>query len=54
VADDTIGSLTISHRLLGTAEIVLVHHTDCGMLMFKDDDVKDQITADTGLRRSFA
>jgi carbonic anhydrase len=40
--------------LFGTTEIILIHHTDCGMLTFKDDDVKDQITADTGIRPSFA
>jgi carbonic anhydrase len=44
----------ISQRLLGTREIVLIHHTDCGMLTFRDDDVKDKILADTGLRPSFA
>jgi carbonic anhydrase len=54
VTDDVIRSLTISQRLLGTREIVLVHHTDCGMLTFKDDAVKDQILADTGIRPSFA
>ena len=40
--DDAIRSLTISQRLLGTNEIILIHHTDCGMLTFKDDDVKRQ------------
>src|SRR4051812_26806252 len=54
VSDDTIRSLTISQRLLGTESIVLIHHTDCGMLTFHDDDVKDQILADTGLRPPFA
>jgi carbonic anhydrase len=54
VTDDAIRSLTISQRLLGTSEIVLIHHTDCGMLTFHDDDVKAQIEADTGLRPSFA
>jgi carbonic anhydrase len=43
VTDDVIRSLTISQRLLGTNEIVLIHHTDCGMLTFHDDDVKAQI-----------
>jgi carbonic anhydrase len=52
--DDAIRSLVISQRLLGTREIVLVHHTDCGMLTFKDDDVKKQIEADTGIRPPFA
>ncbi len=52
--EDAIRSLVISQRLLGTEEIVLIHHTDCGMLTFKDDAVKDQIEADTGIRPSFA
>jgi carbonic anhydrase len=54
VTDDVIRSLAISQRLLGTTEIVLVHHTDCGMLTFKDDGVKAQIEEDTGLRPPFA
>jgi carbonic anhydrase len=54
VTEDAIRSLVISQRLLGTREIVLVHHTDCGMLTFEDDDVKRQIEADVGLRPSFA
>ena len=54
VSDDAIRSLVISQRLLGTREVMLIHHTDCGMLTFRDDDVKDAIEADTGLRPSFA
>ncbi len=54
VTDDVIRSLTISQRLLGTTEIVLIHHTDCGMLTFQDDAVKAQIEEDTGLRPPFA
>ena len=54
VTDDEIRSLAISQRLLGTQEIMLIHHTDCGMLTFTDDQVKAQIQADTGLRPSFA
>ena len=54
VSDDAIRSLMISQRLLDTCEIMLIHHTDCGMLTFRDDDVKDAIEADTGLRPSFA
>ena len=54
ISDDAIRSLTISQRLLGTEEIVLIHHTDCGMLTFRDDDVKDQITKETGVRPAFA
>jgi carbonic anhydrase len=52
--DDAIRSLTISQRLLGTKEIVLIHHTDCGMLTFTDDDVKRQIETETGIRPAFA
>ncbi|MDE0001328.1 MAG: carbonic anhydrase [Rhodospirillaceae bacterium] len=54
VTDDVLRSLTISQRLLGTREIILIHHTDCGMVTFTDDAVKAQIEADTGLRPSFA
>jgi carbonic anhydrase len=54
VSDDVVRSLAISQRLLGTREIILIHHTDCGMLTFKDDEVKAQIEADTGLRPPFA
>jgi carbonic anhydrase len=54
VTDDVIRSLAISQRLLGTREIVLVHHTDCGMLTFKDDALKSEVERDTGLRPSFA
>jgi carbonic anhydrase len=54
VTEDVIRSLVISQRLLGTREVVLVHHTDCGMLTFTDDDVKRAIEADTGLRPPFA
>ena len=54
VTDDVIRSLVISQRLLGTEEIILIHHTDCGMETFKDDAVKNQVLADTGIRPSFA
>ena len=54
VTEDAVRSLIISQRLLGTREIMLIHHTDCGMMTFHDDDVKDAIQADTGLRPSFA
>ena len=54
VTEDVLRSLVISQRLLGTEEIILIHHTDCGMVTFRDDDVKDQIEAETGLRPSFA
>jgi carbonic anhydrase len=54
VSDDALRSLVISQRLLGTSEIILIHHTDCGMLTFTDDQVKADIEADTGLRPHFA
>ena len=54
VTDDVLRSIVISQRLLGTKEIILIHHTDCGMLTFRDDEVKDGIEADTGLRPAFA
>jgi carbonic anhydrase len=54
VSDDAVRSLVISQRLLGTNEIILIHHTDCGMLTFRDDDVKAQIELDTGIRPAFA
>lgn len=54
VTEDVIRSLMISQRLLGTEEIVLIHHTGCGMATFRDDEIKDQIMAETGLRPAFA
>jgi carbonic anhydrase len=54
ITDDEIRSLTISQRLLGTREIVLVHHTDCGMLTFSDDDLKSQIHEEVGLKPHFS
>lgn len=54
VTEDVIRSLVISQRLLGTSEIVLIHHTDCGMLTFSDDAVKAEIETDTGIRPPFA
>ncbi len=54
VTDDAIRSIVISQRLLGTREIVLIHHTGCGMTTFRDDAVKDAIEADTGIRPAFA
>ena len=50
VTDDEIRSLAISQRLLGTTEIVLIHHTDCGMLTFTDEDLLGAIERDTGVR----
>jgi carbonic anhydrase len=54
VTDDAIRSLAISQRLLGTEEIVLIHHTDCGMLTFNDDDFKRSIQDDTGVKPAWA
>jgi carbonic anhydrase len=54
VTDDAIRSLAISQRLLGTEEIILIHHTGCGMLTFTDDDFKRSIEEDTGIRPEWA
>src|SRR6201998_923080 len=50
ITDDEIRSLAISQRLLGTREIILIHHTDCGMLTFADDQLKRSIQDDTGIK----
>lgn len=52
--DDAIRSLTISQRLLGTKEIILIHHTDCGMLTFTDDALKRQIQDELGIKPAFS
>jgi carbonic anhydrase len=54
ITDDEIRSLAISQRLLGTTEIILIHHTDCGMLTFTDDEFKRQIQDDTGIKPEWA
>jgi carbonic anhydrase len=54
VTDDAIRSLAISQRLLGTREIVLLHHTDCGMLTFSDDEFKRSIQEETGIKPAWA
>jgi carbonic anhydrase len=54
VTDDAIRSLAISQRLLGTEEIILIHHTGCGMLTFTDDEFKRSIEEDTGIRPGWA
>src|SRR6476620_12733980 len=54
VTEDEIRSLAISQRLLGTEEIVLIHHTDCGMLTFTDDSFRADIQGDTGIKPSWA
>jgi len=54
VTDDEIRSLSISQRLLGTEEIILIHHTDCGMLTFTDDEFKRSVQDDTGIKPEWA
>src|ERR1017187_6612190 len=54
ITDDEIRSLTISQRLLGTREVILIHHTDCGMLTFTDDDFKAAIQKETGIKPAWA
>ncbi len=54
VTDDVIRSLAISQRRLGTREVVLIHHTDCGMLTFTDDELRFEIERDTGIRPPWA
>jgi carbonic anhydrase len=54
VTDDVIRSLTISQRLLGTREILLIHHTDCGMLTFTDEEFKAAVQRDTGVRPAWS
>jgi carbonic anhydrase len=54
VTDDAIRCLLISQRLLGTKEIILIHHTDCGMVTFTDDAVKRQIQDEVGIKPEFA
>jgi carbonic anhydrase len=54
VTDDEIRSLSISQRLLGTEEIILIHHTDCGMLTFTDDEFKRTIQDEVGIKPEWA
>ena len=54
VTDDEIRSLAISQRLLGTTKIILIHHTDCGMLTFTDDAFKAGIEKETGIKPPWA
>jgi carbonic anhydrase len=54
VTDDEIRSLSISQRLLGTEEIILIHHTDCGMLTFSDDGFRRQIQQEIGIKPEWA
>jgi carbonic anhydrase len=54
ITDDAIRSLAISQRLLATEEIILIHHTDCGMLTFTDDEFRRSVHADTGIKPEWA
>jgi len=54
VTDDEIRSLAISQRLLGTEEVVLIHHTDCGMLTFTDDEFKRSVQDEVGIKPEWA
>ena len=54
ITDDEIRSLAISQRLLGTEEIILIHHTDCGMVTFTDDQFKRSIQDETGIKPTWA
>ncbi|MCK5753231.1 MAG: carbonic anhydrase [Mycobacterium sp.] len=54
ITDDEIRSLAISQRLLGTREIILIHHTDCGMLTFTDDDFKRGIQEEVGIKPAWS
>jgi carbonic anhydrase len=54
VTDDEIRSLAISQRLLGTEEVILIHHTDCGMLTFSDDEFRQELERETGIKPTWA
>ena len=54
ITDDEIRSLAISQRLLGTEEIMLIHHTDCGMLTFSDDGFRERIRTETGIEPAWS
>jgi carbonic anhydrase len=54
ITADEIRSLAISQRLLGTEEVILIHHTDCGMLTFTDDEFRRQVQEDTGIKPEWA
>src|SRR3712207_430756 len=54
ITDDEVRSLTISQRLLGTREVILIQHTDCGMLTFSDDELKQQIHEEVGMKPHFS
>jgi carbonic anhydrase len=54
VTEDAIRSLLVSQRLLGTREVMLIHHTECGMQGLRDDDLREQLERETGIRPPFA
>lgn len=54
VTDDMIRSLALSQRKLGTREVLLVHHTNCGLQLVTEDDFKDELEADSGLRPTWS
>ena len=54
VTDDVIRSLAISQRKLGTREIILIHHTECGMLTFSDDELREQLRMETGMKPTWS
>ena len=54
VTEDVIRSLVVSQRLLGTREVAVIHHSDCGMQKFRDDDLKSRLELETGIRPPFA
>ena len=54
VTDDVIRSLVLSQRLMGTTEIVLVHHTDCGLTKISEDELRHELEVETGIRPAFA
>ena len=54
ITEDVIRSLTVSQRLLGTEEVMLIHHTNCGIHNLKGSEFKDAIEKETGIRPSFA
>lgn len=54
VTDDVVRSLAVSQRKLGTRHVVLIHHTNCGMQTFTDDEFRDEVLADTGMRPTWA
>jgi carbonic anhydrase len=54
VTDDVIRSLAISQRKLGTREIILIHHTECGMLTFSDDELREELRMETGMKPTWS